>query len=245
MPCQQNVLLCPPASPEAPRRSTRPGYRRATDILMADSAPRIDRSCIRYTSDLSGLSRPDARLYVVNERRHPIPGSGHHGDRPSSRLNQPPRQRTGRPVTGAGGRPHHHGIGTDALSYPAQLSEWVPAGGDEGDGNAQVLEDLLNLAARFLSRLPGEPLRGSAAICRRPHRQPGNENSGHPGPLPARQASRIPASPRRGRRSIDADENRPGAVGSQFGRGVFIPTAQQERRNQAAQPPRQRRCLTG
>ena len=150
-----------------------------------------------------------------------MPGSGHHGDRPSSRLNQPYRQRTDQPVTGAGRRPHHHGIGTDALSHAAQLSEGVAAGGDEGDGNAPLPEDLLNPAARFLSRLPGEAPGGSAAICRRPRRPPGNENSGHPGPLPVRQASRIPASPRRGRRSIDADEDRPGAVGSQFKRGVF------------------------
>jgi hypothetical protein len=64
-------------------------------------------------------------------------------------------------VTGVGRCPHHHGIGTDVLSYAAQLSEWVAAGGDEGDGNAQLLEDLLNPAARFLSRLPGKPSRAA------------------------------------------------------------------------------------
>ena len=94
------------------------------------------------------------------------------GDRPSSRLNQPHRQRTGQPVTGAGRRPHHHGIGTDALSHAAQLSEGVAAGGDEGDGNAQLPEDLLNPAARFLSRLPGEP-RGQ-----RGHLPPAPPNAG-------------------------------------------------------------------
>ena len=130
----------------------------STGTLTADSAPRIDRSCTRYASDyLPGLPWPNECAALprrTSEGTHPC--SGHHGDRPSSRLNQPHRQRTDQPVTGAGRRPHHHGIGTDALSHAAQLSERVAAGGDEGDRNAQLPEDLLNPAARFLSRPPGE-----------------------------------------------------------------------------------------
>ena len=71
-------------------------------------------------------------------------------------------------MTGAGRRPHHHGIGIDALSHAAQLSEGVAAGGDESDGNAPLPEDLLNPAARFLSRLPGEAPGGSAAMSAGP-----------------------------------------------------------------------------
>ena len=218
--------------------ATRRDYaiRDTTGTLMADSASRIDQSCTRCASDyLPGLPG--------NERR-PIPGSGHHGDRPSSRLNQPHGQRTDQPVTGVGRRPHHHGIGTDALSHAAQLSEGVAAGGDEGDGNAQLPEDLLNPAARFLAASQGKPpgaARPSASAPptagQRKQRSPW-PLAGAPGqPHTSQPAPRSPIH--RCRRESTWRRRFPVRTGR-----LYL-TAQQECGNQAAQPPRHRRCLIG